>query len=331
MPSSRKRNSQFFEDEEEEEEEEQKDVKPSTNTQQLISSQVFTLSQPVPEATRAHRQHFDNLSDSARNKALSDLARYCLFKGLTGEPIDKTKCTTELGEIKGFQTAAFEEANQLLEDTFGFTLRRLPKWMQNLKKLPAKFTNRFYLLNTLQDDGQGRHSQALHCVHDTSAVEKGFLMMVLAFWYCRGQIKADGSRWLLDSELYTLLHKLDFNLPEYPTYERSKKRRVSQSQRGTGNLALTPDADALLQKFVQQDYLWQRKATELDWPQEVDEKANCYSLGPRGAMEISRKQIVYFCAEVLGQEPDPTMLAELKDDDEEAVEPVTQQTQDGAE
>ena len=44
-----------------------------------------------------------------------------------------------------------------------------------------------------------------------------------------------------------------------------------------------------------------------------------YSLGPRAAHEIGRRQIIHFCAEILDEEPDPTMLAELDDgvDDEE--------------
>jgi hypothetical protein len=37
-----------------------------------------------------------------------------------------------------------------------------------------------------------------------------------------------------------------------------------------------------------------------------------YAMGPRAAMEIGRKQIVYFCAEVLDEEPDETMIAEIE-------------------
>jgi hypothetical protein len=35
-------------------------------------------------------------------------------------------------------------------------------------------------------------------------------------------------------------------------------------------------------------------------------------------MEIGRRQIIYFAAEVLDEDPDPTMLAELENDPEEA-------------
>jgi len=40
-------------------------------------------------------------------------------------------------------------------------------------------------------------------------------------------------------------------------------------------------------------------------------------------MEVGRKQIIYFCSNILDEQPDPTMLAEVdededNDDDEEA-------------
>ena len=43
-------------------------------------------------------------------------------------------------------------------------------------------------------------------------------------------------------------------------------------------------------------------------------------MGPRAAMEIGRRQVVYFCSNVLDQEPDPTMLAEIDEDDESSEE-----------
>jgi hypothetical protein len=34
-------------------------------------------------------------------------------------------------------------------------------------------------------------------------------------------------------------------------------------------------------------------------------------------MEVGRKQVIYFCAEILDEEPDPTMLQEVELQDEE--------------
>ena len=32
--------------------------------------------------------------------------------------------------------------------------------------------------------------------------------------------------------------------------------------------------------------------------------------------EVGRKQVVFFCSEILGEEPDPTMLKEISQDEE---------------
>ena len=45
-----------------------------------------------------------------------------------------------------------------------------------------------------------------------------------------------------------------------------------------------------------------------------------YAMGPRSHLEIGRKQVIHFCAEVLGEEPDPTMLAELEESGDEGEE-----------
>jgi hypothetical protein len=43
-------------------------------------------------------------------------------------------------------------------------------------------------------------------------------------------------------------------------------------------------------------------------------------MGPRAAMEVGRKQVIYFCSNVLDEQPDPTMLAEVDEDEEELME-----------
>ena len=40
-------------------------------------------------------------------------------------------------------------------------------------------------------------------------------------------------------------------------------------------------------------------------------------MGPRSAIEIGRRQIIYFCAEVLDEAPCPTMLKEVEEDEED--------------
>ena len=37
-------------------------------------------------------------------------------------------------------------------------------------------------------------------------------------------------------------------------------------------------------------------------------------------MEVGRKQIIYFCSNVLDEQPDPTMLAEVEKDEESEEE-----------
>ena len=36
----------------------------------------------------------------------------------------------------------------------------------------------------------------------------------------------------------------------------------------------------------------------------------------RAAIEVGRKQVIYFCASILDEQPDPTMLKEVDEDDE---------------
>ena len=102
--------------------------------------------------------------------------------------------------------------------------------------------------------------------------------------------------------MYELLHRLDENIPKEPF-------------RGEGSSSRTdtqPNVDAALSKFVHEDYLLCIK--------EKDPDLVLYCLGPRAAMEIGRKQILYFCSQVLGQDPDPSMLLELEQDDQDNAE-----------
>jgi hypothetical protein len=82
----------------------------------------------------------------------------------------------------------------------------------------------------------------------------------------------------------------------------------------------TPDVDALLDKFVRREHLARQRATDEQAANDarVDANDSCYyAMGPRSALEVGRKQVVFFCAEILGTAPDPAMLKEIEEDDED--------------
>lgn len=291
----------------------------------MFSSQAPENSQSVQPARVNERNNFFNLGNVAREKAVSDMSRLVLFKALLGEPIDRLKCTKDAGIDKNerIASAVFEEANVVLKNLFDFELRRMPSWMERLKNAPAKFKDRYYLFNALVDD-EGDHSKALHSVHTMAAIEKGLLMIALSLAYCKGEPMSDGSRWIIDKDLYHFLHRLDENIPAEPPTSTSK-RRVTLEADGDDLQGATPYVDSLLEKFVYQDYLIRVTKNEhlMQVSQNADENSAFYSMGPRAAIEIGRKQVIHFCAEVLDEgEPDPTMLRELEDDEDEEMAPV---------
>ena len=82
-------------------------------------------------------------------------------------------------------------------------------------------------------------------------------------------------------------------------------------------MGLTPDVDILLEKFVHMDYLLKKRAEKPSaGGSSADENSFLYAMGPRTLLEIGRKQIIYFCAEILDEQPDPTMLQELQEEEE---------------
>ena len=143
------------------------------------------------------------------------------------------------------------------------------------------------------------------------------------------------TRWITEHHLYSLLHRVDENIPSEPPSTDGKKRsRMStggggrkslgniMDADGEGGVGQTPDIDVLLEKFVQLDYLLRDKIEEPDAAGREsslageDGKVTAYALGPRAAMEVGRKQIIYFCSNILDEQPDPTMLAEVDEDEE---------------
>ena len=296
----------------------------------------FTFSQIDPDQSQtlqaardSERRKLDAIPPVARNRAVTNLSRTLLFKALNGDVIDKAKCVAEaLGDDmkkERVQNAVLCEAERRLRDVFGFSVRRVPARMED--ELPSRFGNRLYLINDVADDEDGTHSLNIQSSHVESSVEKGVLMMILAFAFCKGasqvrsgQMKGAGkkTRWITEHHLYGLLHRVDENIPsEPPSAEgRKKSRQVGRKSLCPGDGAgLTPDIDALLDRFVQLDYLLQDKIDVPDGREGSEDKVTAYAMGPRAAMEVGRKQVIYFCSNILDEQPDPTMLAEVDEDE----------------
>ena len=308
-----------------------------------FSQMAPEISQDIAPVKASEQRNLDNLSAEEREKVLSDLSRLILFKALAGDPIDRLKCCKEagIGPDQGkISSAAFAEAAERLQNVFGFELKRIPKWMEDNKSLPAKYKDRHFVTQATNhggtDEGGGSHNKALYSVHSDVAVEKGFLMIVLGLVFCKGDPRSDGSRWILDSDLYRFLNALDENIPinapkQGPAAKKSggARRHVGSSQDSSsgGGVALTPDVDRLMEQFIQLDYLLKEKISDdklASLPNsDVDENNVVYSLGPRAAVEIGRKQIIWFCADVMDEEPDPSMLLDLERDEEREEEMET--------
>lgn len=201
--------------------------------------------------------------------------------------------------------------------------------------LTTKYKNRLYLINNVKDDEDGTHSINLHSASTDSCVEKSILMVVLALAYSKGSPARTGAmkgagkttRWITDYQLYNLLHRVDENIPSEPPSQEGKKKISGRGRPslenpgpGGGGVAQTPDIDVLLERFVSLDYLLKDKVDETEMGRESqaseDGKVIAYAMGPRAAMEIGRKQIVYFCSQILDEQPDPTMLDEIEKDEE---------------
>jgi hypothetical protein len=280
----------------------------------MFSSQAPEMSQDIRPARDTEKSNLLNLGEEAREKVLTDLLRLCLFKALAGQPINRSDCAKEAGLTDSrISNAAFEEVNIRLRNIFDFELKRIPAWMERMKNIPNRFKDRYYAINVLEDDSDnGAHSKTIHSIHKSAAVEKGLLMVVLALTYCKGEPTNDGSRWILDKDLYHLLHKIDENIHPDPPVPGSKRNRGTENK--DGGEGMTPDVDIVLARFVDMDYLIREKATKqlMDVCSNAEDTSFFFCMGPRAVMEIGRRQVIYFCAEILDEEPDPTMLAELE-------------------
>ena len=327
----------FIEEEHTNDEEEDDDYFHLTQTQFAFSQQPADKSQNVDIARTSEITKLDALNPTTRNKIVTDLSRMLLFKALgMKDPVDRTKvCAEATGEVRGVSKSALNVAEKRLRDVFGFGVKCVSKKMG--ENLPARFKNRLYLINEVADDEEGTHSLNLHSAHKECMTERGLLMVVLSFAFCKGTsavrsglMKGAGkkTRWITEHHLYSLLHRVDENIPsEPPSAEGRKKSRSGGGRQSLGGggggegggVSETPDIDALLEKFVSQDYLLRDKIEEGDETtagSSEDGKVIAYAMGPRAAMEVGRRQVVYFCSNVLDEQPDPTMLAEIDEDED---------------
>ena len=286
------------------------------------------FSQLLPEASQSvfperpgERNNINNLDPKTQEKHLSAISRMILFRAFEREPIDRLKVAKDAG-ITGKErigSVAFQEASRRLRNVFGFELNRIPKYMETMKGMPPRFKDRYYLLNAVNDTEQGTHSRSIHSVHEGSTIEKGFILLVNGLIFCKGESKANSTRKIFERDLYKYLHRVDEAIPEEPPAQGTARARDRSRYRiRTKGEALTPNVDALLEQCVNWDYFIKEKATEANClSQNFDEGDFIYSMGPRSAMEIGRKQIIYFCASILGEEPDPSMLREVEEDIED--------------
>ena len=286
----------------------------------MFSQQLPEASQPAVPAKDRERTNLESLDPHVRENLVTTLSRLILFKALAGETIDRTKVFKEAAgdrtPEKRVSTAAFAEAKKRLSDVFGYELAAVPEGLAS--RLPKTYQNRYYVVNKVEEDGS--HSNELHSVHASAAADRGLLMLILALAYCRGE-PHKGHRFLPAEALYRLLNSVDENIPAEPPAAGAGRvgrrgRRSSSVAAADDDAGGTPDVDSALARFVQLDYLLVDKKQELG-AVASEGGETVYAMGPRSYLEIGRKQVICFCAEVLGEEPDPTMLAELEECEEE--------------
>jgi hypothetical protein len=298
---------------------------------ELLSGGTLGFTQEDPEPSQGlmparpvEQRNLESLDDEAREKHLTSLSRLILFRALEREPIDRLKIVKDAGiNMKDkISSAAFQEAADRLRNVFGFELSRIPKYMEKTKDLASKYKDRLYVLNQVRDNKRGTHSRAIQSGHYGSSIEKGFILLVCSLIYCKGFSRANHSQKILERDLYRLLHRVDDSIPEEPPQQGTARHKDRSKYRTlTENEGLTPNADSLLEMCCHWDYLIKEKATDENCgSQALEDGDMLYSMGPRAVMEIGRRQIIFFCAEVLGEEPDPTMLKEVAEDLEEDAE-----------
>jgi hypothetical protein len=315
-------------EEDTEELEEQDNEDPASMTQTLgMSNMMFSQMEPEqsqapPQVKESEQAELDKLNEATREKAIKTMSRLIFFKALAGESLEKAKCFKEVepdlkdlfvGHSKRALTnAIWDRAITRVYEVFGFTVVLVPEIFS--VALPKKFHDRYYVVNDMEHDNDGTQAKKLHSL--SGSHERGLLMVILSFAFCKGTQRhggakrIEGVRWIADDVLYRLLHTVDDRIMEEAP-EPSRANSTGQAKRN----ATTLEADSMIQKFVHMDYLLKEKADDAGPSQaasgNVSESRFLYAMGPRALLEIGRRQLLSFTAEVLDQTPDPTMLAAI--------------------
>lgn len=285
----------------------------------IISAQKKT-DNSIPNMSPSSREMIDlSLIDSdIGKKYITDLSRLLLFKSINNEPIDRLKILSQVmvDEQKNNKVASavLNMAACRLANVWGFELRKFPNHMGKDPCFPPKFRDRYYALNTVACRISGIHSRELHGVHSIGCIKKGLLMLCLAFCFCSGEMK-DGTRWITATDLYNLLHSVDENIPAGPptscrkTDYRYYDKLPTSFTNNKSDLSHVPNVDIELENFVQMDYLIRKKVNTINI--NTNSSTYIYAMGPRAAIEIGKKQIAHFCAEILDEGPNSSMLNEI--------------------
>ena len=240
------------------------------------------LSQPVPKSKESDEHYFADLSEAVQEKAIKSLSRLIVFKALAGECIEKRKCLEEIepewsaqGNKRALTNVAFARAVERVEQTFGFKVVGIPQDM--LGALPAKFKDRYYVINALEDP-DGTQSKKLHL--SFGCKERALLMVILSFAFCKGTMRQtpgeriEGMRWISDQALYRLLNAVDDRISDQPPDPKSTaSNRRSEFSR---------DIDATVERLVHVDYLLKEKGNhDGSSSTTVNEIGFSYAMGPR--------------------------------------------------
>ncbi|GMH63923.1 hypothetical protein TrRE_jg11017 [Triparma retinervis] len=264
----------------------------------LFTQEAPEFSESFVEPLEKEVARASELPGAVKSKLVNDMLRYFILKGLGKEFIEKKKAVDDvMGEYKKEKIASviLDEATKKLKALYGWSVMQVPDFMHG--SIPAKFKGRMYI---------GDQADRLHRRFDSG--QNGLLMFLLMVIYNKGVIRSDtraALKWCTEEVIFKAMNDVDGTIS-------------SEAKRGGGNeiYGLNSDIESLLARFVEQDYLIRDKVKVDD-----DSSGVHYTLGPRSALEVGRKQLVFFTANILGeQEPDPTMLRELDDDSEEEEE-----------
>mmetsp|Transcript_13261 Transcript_13261/g.17353 ORF Transcript_13261/g.17353 Transcript_13261/m.17353 type:complete len:312 (-) Transcript_13261:55-990(-) len=283
---------------------------------------------PLSQAKVTQSQYYrlNSMNEVEREALIRATARAIIFQGSGKTPLDKKKvmevstkqfadaaANSGGGKLPQVSNAVFDAASKRVHDIYGYTVVPAPT---DVMMLANKYQDRYYLVNYIKDNS-GTHSRVL--LDDAERGARGFLMVILGLIFCKGTVRGGtkgkySTRWLSGNMLYKYLNAIDDRVPEEPPLNL----KGSTNRRSTQIESLSDDAVTIIDKLVSQDYLLREKAENQD---ESDGIQYLYSMGPRSILEIGRKQLIYFMAEVMDEgEPSEAMLHEFEGDGEEDEE-----------